>query len=64
MARLINQAHGAPVIAAWDVDQMDEMWLYTFIGIAELPRRQAPQRAIQAEFEKFRNAHPTYRKTH
>ena len=62
MARIINQAHSAPVIAAWDVPQLDETWLYTFIGLADLPRRQAPQRAVQRKFEEFRNAHPTFRK--
>lgn len=64
IARLVNQAHGGPVLAAWDVDQLDEAWLYAFIGLADLPRRQAPQRAINRKFEEFRNSHPTFGKRH
>lgn len=64
MAKIINNAHGAPVIAAWDVLQLDDAWLYTFIGLADLPRRQAPRQAIQREFTKFEQSHPTFRKTH
>ena len=59
---MINRVHGGPVIAAWEVGQLDDAWLYALAGVADLPRRQAPQRAINQKFEEFRKEHPTYRK--
>jgi hypothetical protein len=64
LANVINKAHGAAVIAAWEVDELDELWIETFLGLSTLQRRQAPQKAIEKEFAKFRASHPTYRKTH
>ena len=51
-------------MAAWDVDQLDEAWLYAFYGMADLPRRQRPMQALAKKFAEIRSKHPTYRKSH
>jgi hypothetical protein len=62
IAQRINHLHGGAVIAAWDVDTLDELWLQALLGLSDLPQRQAPQKAINAKFAEFRAKHPTYRK--
>lgn len=60
-AQMINHVHGGAVIAGWQVDELDEDWLATCVGLAtELPQRRRRQQAIQAEHEKFRREY--YRK--
>ena len=54
LARSINQASGGAVIAPWDVDELDEMWIETFLGLAALPSRQKRQQAVNQKFEQFR----------
>lgn len=59
---MVNRVHEGPVIAAWEVDQLDELWIYAIGSLADLPRRAAPVQALQKKFAEFRNRHPTYRK--
>ena len=59
---MINQVHGGPVIAAWEVGQLDETWLHALNSIADLPRKQKPKQALEAKFAQYRRDHPTYRK--
>lgn len=59
---MINNVHGWPVVAAWEVSQLDELWLYALGSVADLPRRAAPIQAIEKKFAEFRSRHPTYRK--
>jgi hypothetical protein len=64
MAQRINHLHGGAVVAAWEVDELDEFWLMALMGLSDLPRRQGPQKAIDRKFADFRANHPTYRKLH
>jgi len=60
-AQMINRLHGGAVIAAWQVDELDEAWLAALVGMAvELPEMKRRQSLIQAEHEKFRREY--YRK--
>lgn len=60
-AQMINRLHGGAVIAAWQVDELDDAWLAALIGMAvELPEMKRRQAVIQAEHEKFRREY--YRK--
>ncbi len=54
---MINHLHGGPVIAAWDVSQLDDAWLDTFYALAErrkdeddLKRHQAAIAGIKAKW--------------
>ena len=61
MARLINKAHGAGVISAMEVPQLDETWMDFFKGVViELPHMQARQKHIDNLFSEFERSHPTY----
>lgn len=63
MARNINAVHGAPVIAAWQVDDLPDDWLDTMIAIAtDMPRLNAGLAKLEAHKQAWRNSHPTYRK--
>ena len=58
IARLINKAHGASVISAMEVDQLDETWVDFFKGVAiELPALQARQKHIDNLFLNFEKEH-------
>ena len=57
---MINQQHGAAVIAAWQVDSLPLDWLDAFLALDDLPRRKRRQQAIERVFEKARRAHPQY----
>lgn len=60
-ARLINKAHGASVISAMDIDQLDDTWIDFFKAVTiELPAMQARQKHIKQLFDKFERSHPTY----
>ena len=62
-ARYINAAHGAPVIAAWEIDQLPDDWLDTIIAIAtEMPRFREGLAKVEAYKQAWRNSHETYRK--
>lgn len=61
MARMINRLHGGNVIAAWQVNQLDLIWLDVFLGLSEdLPALRQRQQLIAAEMKKFEAEHPTY----
>jgi len=61
LARLINKSHGAGVISAMEVEQLDETWLDFFKAVViELPHMQARQKHIDNLFREFENSHPTY----
>ena len=63
LARLINKAHGATVISAMEVAQLDEPWIEFFKAVTiELPALQARQKHIDGLFKKFEQEHPTYGK--
>ena len=63
VARLVNRAHGGPVIAAWNVDQLDQPWVDLFLGLAEdLPKKRARQQLVAQKVKEFEAAHPTYMK--
>lgn len=62
VAQLINRLHEGPVMAAWEVDQLDEAWLFAFYGLADLPRKQRPKQMLDRKFAEIRSKHPTYRK--
>lgn len=32
---MINRLHNGPVIGAWDVQNLDEMWIETFFAMAK-----------------------------
>lgn len=60
-ARMINRLHEAPVVAAWDVEQLDAVWMDVFMGMAyELPAKRKRIETEQERFRKFEQAHPTY----
>ena len=40
LARMINRLHGAPVLAAWEVEGLDEMWVDTFFALAQSQREE------------------------
>ena len=62
-ARIINQLHGAPVVAAWDVMDLDSLWLDTLMAAAhELPAKRRRIEAVQKRFKEFERNHPTYGK--
>lgn len=63
LARIINRLHGGNVIAAWEVDQLDDVWLDVFLGVGEeLPKKQQRQRLIAQKFKEFESEHPTFGK--
>ena len=45
---MVNQLHEGPVLAAWDVEQMDEMWLETFLSAAKVRKNEENLRRHQA----------------
>jgi len=40
LANMINRLHGAPVIAAWEVQDLDEMWIETFFELAKIRKQE------------------------
>jgi len=63
IARLINRAHGGPVISAWQVDELDDTWVNVFVGMyEELPKARARQRLIKQKHKEFEASHPNYGK--
>ena len=62
-ARYVNAAHGAPVIAAWEVDELPDDWIDTMTALAtKMPGLQAGLAKLEANKQAWRNRHPTYRK--
>lgn len=61
-ARLINQLSGGPVIAPWEVDQLDEAWLNVFYGLVNLPKRRENYQKFENRLQQRRREHPNYRK--
>lgn len=61
-AQMINRLHGGPVVAAWEVSQLDWLWQYALANFADLPRRQKPIMALKKRFAENQRKHPTYRK--
>ncbi len=63
LAKYTNQAHGAPVIAAWDVTQLPDEWLDAMIALTtELPQIEKGYAVVEAHLSAWRAKHPTYRK--
>ena len=63
MARTINAAHGGPVIAAWEVDQLDDTWQDAFRALMfEGESYRKEQAALKAYKDKWLASHPTYGK--
>lgn len=56
-AQIINRIHGGTVIAAWEVDRLDQAWLELFYGVAEMRTVQRERQIIENEFAKFRAEH-------
>jgi hypothetical protein len=55
LARLINQLHGGAVVAAWEIDTLDEPTLDVFrLWRDELPRMQSAFAEIKAIQDKIR----------
>lgn len=55
LARLINQLHGSAVVAAWEIDALDETTLDVFrLWRDELPRMQSTFAEIKAIQDKIR----------
>lgn len=56
--------HGGPVISAWEVEQIDEIWLDAFMGMAvDLPSKKKRVKAEKDRFREFEKKHPQYGKT-
>ena len=64
LANVINRAHGAAVIAAWEVDDLDEMWIEAFLGLPTIQQRGAARQAVLNKMAQLRAQHPTYHKVH
>lgn len=62
IAKLINLMSGGAVIAAWEVDQLDEEWIDAFRQLARLPAMRASYQAFDRKLADIRQKHPTYRK--
>lgn len=63
LARYTNQAHAAPVIAAWEVDQLPDDWLDAMIALTtDFSGMQKGLAKVDAELSAWRASHPTYRK--
>lgn len=58
---MINYLHNGPVIAAWDVQNLDEMWIETFYAMANARQRdeemQRHHAAIQSNQAAWRRRH-------
>jgi len=62
LAQLINRIHGGTVIAAWEIDELDDATLDVFRGLVnELPDLQQAEKATQAKRLAWLSQHPTYR---
>lgn len=54
IARIINRLHGGPVITAMEVDQLDEDWIDSMLGVAiDLPAMQARQNSVTQWHQSF-----------
>ena len=53
---MANQLHEGPVLAAWEVDQLDEMWLETLLGAARKRKEEDNLRRHQAATANAKNA--------
>lgn len=63
-ARIINQAHGGAIIAAWEVSQLDQIWYDIFMGVAnDLPVIRRRNAEVQKRFKEFEKRHSTYGKS-
>lgn len=51
IAAMINRLHNAPVIAAWDVANLDEMWLETFFAMAQARQREEEMQRHRAAIQ-------------
>lgn len=51
LARMINRLHGAPVLAAWEVEGLDEMWVETFFAMARTQREEESLQRHRAALE-------------
>ena len=55
LARMVNAAHGGPVIAAWEVDQLDDVTLDALVGFQrDLPGLMASAASSESRFAEWR----------
>lgn len=55
IAQQINRAHGGPVIAAWQVGQLDEGTISLYTGMAwRLPKMRAAAQAVEKRLAELR----------
>ena len=59
---MINQQLGGTVIAPWEVEQLDEIWLDVFYGLQELPDLRKNYQDFEKLLAERRNSNPGYRK--
>lgn len=58
LARLVNLQSGGAVIAPWQIDELDDVTLDVFRGLAyELPTYQRSAQETESRFEQFRKQH-------
>jgi hypothetical protein len=62
IAKLINTHAGGAVIAPWDVDELPDVWIDTFMMLSKLPEMRKAQKTIENAFERHAAKHPHYRK--
>jgi len=48
---MINRLHNGPVIGAWDVQDLDEMWIETFYAMAKVRKEEEDLRRHHAAIE-------------
>lgn len=65
-SRKINKVLGGAFVAPWEVASLSEEWLDAFDGLYEyekdVARAEKQKAAAEAQFEKVRRKHPTFRK--
>lgn len=61
-AQRINQLHGGPVIAAWQVDELPDDWITSLAAYSDgYIDIQNAEKKLQKNREQWLNGHPNYR---
>jgi hypothetical protein len=63
LAKLINFASGGAVIRPWEVDQLPQEWLDTFMMmLIDMPKVKTAAQEIKTIVDDIKRNHPTYGK--
>ena len=62
LSEQINRRNNGALVAPWEVDDLPDEYVFAYRALATAARSAQQRQRVEGMFQKWRRAHPTYRK--